>query len=118
MMQDNLSDHERREILIQNWVEKAHEALTAAKLLLEAGMLDAAVNRAYYACFYSLSAVLTKERKSFRKHSGVRAWLHKDMVKRTDLTPPGENSSTGCSKIASGPITRHSPGLIFLWSVT
>jgi len=43
------------------------------------------VNRAYYACFYSVSAVLTRERKSFRKHSGVRAWLHRDMVKKNRL---------------------------------
>lgn len=51
MTQDNLSDEERREILVRNWEEKAHEALRAAKLLREAGILDAAVNRAYYACF-------------------------------------------------------------------
>ena len=61
MTQDNLGDEERREILVRNWEEKAHEALEAAKLLREAGILDAAVNRAYYACFYSVSAVLTKE---------------------------------------------------------
>ena len=61
MTQDNLSDEERREILVRNWEEKAHEALRAAKLPREAGILDAAVNRAYYACFYSVSAVLTKE---------------------------------------------------------
>ena len=85
MTQDNLSDEERREILVRNWEEKAHEALRAAKLLREAGILDAAVNRAYYACFYSVSAVLTKEQKSFRKHSGVRAWLHKEMVKKNRL---------------------------------
>ena len=46
MTQDNLSDEERREILLRNWEEKAHEALRAAKLLWEAGILDAAVNRA------------------------------------------------------------------------
>ena len=85
MTQDNLSDEERREILVRNWEEKAHEALRAAKLLREAGILDAAVNRAYYACFYSMSAVLTREQKSFRKHSGVRAWLHKEMVKKDRL---------------------------------
>jgi len=85
MTQDNLSDEERREILVRNWEEKAHEALRAAKLLREAGILDAAVNRAYYACFYSVSAVLTKEQKSSRKHSGVRAWLHKEMVKKNRL---------------------------------
>ena len=85
MMQEKLSDQERREILVRNWKEKAHETLKAAKLPREAGMLDAAVNRAYYACFYSVSAVLTREQRSFRKHSGVRAWLHKDMVKKNRL---------------------------------
>jgi hypothetical protein len=50
MTQDNLSDEERREILVRNWEEKPHEALRAAKLLREAETLDAAVNRAYYAC--------------------------------------------------------------------
>ena len=39
------------------------------------------MNRAYYACFYALSSVLLKEDLRFVKHSGVRAALHRSLVK-------------------------------------
>lgn len=40
-----------------------------------------AVNRAYYACFYSASAVLLSSGERFVKHSGVRAAVHRSLVK-------------------------------------
>jgi hypothetical protein len=85
MMQDSPTDRERRSVLVRSWTGKAREALKAASLLREAGILDAAVNRAYYACFYSVMAVLSREQKAFAKHSGVRAWLHREMVKKNRL---------------------------------
>lgn len=67
--------------IIRYWTEKAEDSLNAAKDELEAGRLAFSVNRIYYACFYAVSAVLLQKRFKFKKHSGVRAALHKHFVK-------------------------------------
>jgi len=71
-----------REKVIQYWMEKAHEALESAKSEEQSGRLSFSINRAYYGCFYSASAVLMCLDKKFRKHSGVRAAVHGSLVKR------------------------------------
>ena len=48
--------------------EQAKDDLEAAKLLLEAEKYKAANNRAYYACFHAIDAVLAKEPAAFKKH--------------------------------------------------
>lgn len=73
-------EHARREV-VAYWTEKAAEALSSAEAEFEAGRFSFAVNRAYYACFYSLSSVLLVEDLRFVKHSGVRAALHRSLVK-------------------------------------
>ena len=35
----------------------------------------------FTACFYGLTAVLYRQGKSFRKHTAVRAALHRDLIK-------------------------------------
>ncbi len=40
-----------------------------------------AINRAYYALFYAVSALLLEEGRRFSKHSGVRAAFNRDLVK-------------------------------------
>lgn len=67
--------------VINYWMEKAHEALESARSEQNSDRLVFAVNRAYYACFYSASAVLMRLGKRFRKHSGVRASVHRSLVK-------------------------------------
>lgn len=69
---------ENRKKVIDYWVQKASESLAAASDELSAGRLTFAVNRAYYACFYSVSALLLGKELRFKKHSGVRAafWQH------------------------------------------
>jgi uncharacterized protein (UPF0332 family) len=76
--------------VIQYWMEKAHEALESARSEQNFGRLVFAVNRAYYACFYSASAVLMRLGKRFRKHSGVRGAVHSSLVKSEML-----DASTG-----------------------
>lgn len=63
------------------WMEKAHDAIASAESELLAGRHTFAMNRAYYACFYSASAILLKNRRRFSKHSGVRAAVHQHLVK-------------------------------------
>lgn len=79
------NDHKAE--VIRYWLEKSSEALDAAHDDLRAGRLSFAVGRAYYACFYALSAVLLNDGKKFSKHSGVRAELHRSYVKTNKVTP-------------------------------
>jgi uncharacterized protein (UPF0332 family) len=54
---------------------RSNEALSAARLMLESGLLYDAVNRLYYACFYAVSALLLTEGLSSAKHKGsTRYW--------------------------------------------
>ena len=67
--------------LINYRLERAHEALDEALILLERGHANTFINRLYYACFYAVSALLlTKELSSF-KHSGLRALFLQNFVK-------------------------------------
>jgi len=74
----------QREIVVY-WLEKAQQDLASAKENLSAGRLQNSVRDAYFACFHSFSAVLIKAGKTFRKHSEVRAILHRDYVKGKKL---------------------------------
>lgn len=63
------------------WLQKAHAALESAQSEQDAGRYEFSINRSYYAAFYALSAALLVLGKRFVKHSGVRAALHRDLVK-------------------------------------
>lgn len=39
------------------------------------------MNRLYYSAFYAVSAALLDRQVSFMKHAGVRASLHRELVK-------------------------------------
>ena len=66
---------------IRYWIEKARECLSSAEDESRAGRFAFAVNRCYYAAFYAASAVLLARGRRFVKHSGVRAAVHRDLVK-------------------------------------
>ena len=82
-----MKEEQARAEVVQYWMDKAHEALNAARSEQEAGRFVFAVNRAYYACFYSASAVLIERGEKFSKHSGVRAGIHRSLVKKGELDP-------------------------------
>jgi uncharacterized protein (UPF0332 family) len=71
---------ERRQIIAYR-LERAHEALEEAKMLLNTGYANTCVNRLYYACFYVVSALLLIKGFSSSKHKGVRAFFHQYVVK-------------------------------------
>lgn len=79
-----MKDKIRAEV-IHYWMEKAHEALESARSEQKYNRRVFAVNRAYYACFYSASAVLMKMGKTFHKHTGVRASIHRSLIKKNLL---------------------------------
>lgn len=72
---------EHRYELVNYWLEKAEESIQSASSEIENDRLSFAINRLYYALFYSMSAILTAKGDSYSKHSGVRAALHRDFIK-------------------------------------
>jgi hypothetical protein len=66
---------------IGHWLDRAKEALASAEAELSAGRIAFAINRCYFAAFYAASAALLSRGDRFVKHSGVRAALHKQLVK-------------------------------------
>jgi uncharacterized protein (UPF0332 family) len=67
--------------IVRYWWSRAQESLEAAKRELAAGSAIFAMNRAYYALFYAVSALLLEEGHQFKKHSGVRAAFNREIVK-------------------------------------
>lgn len=59
--------------------ERAISTINAAKTTLS-HYPDTAANRAYYAAFYAVSALFSTEQKYFKKHSGLRSAVHKELV--------------------------------------
>jgi hypothetical protein len=76
-----MTGDDARSSVIAYWLDKSAEALASADSEYEAGRYAFTVNRAYYACFYALSAVLLSSGTKFVKHSGVRAALHSHLVR-------------------------------------
>jgi len=60
--------------------QRARNALRSAESLLAVSSDDAA-SRAYYAAFHAISAAFALEEKTFRRHSALRAAVHRDWVK-------------------------------------
>jgi uncharacterized protein (UPF0332 family) len=80
---------EEKIALIQHRVKKSKETLIDASLLFNNRRLSAAVNRIYYALFYSVSALLLTNNLSSAKHTGVKSLFHKHFV----LTGKVDNES-------------------------
>ena len=63
------------------YIEQAHRNLQGVHILQDNGLLDIALSRAYYACFYALTAALYAINVVRDKHSGVRDALSQFLVK-------------------------------------
>jgi uncharacterized protein (UPF0332 family) len=73
--------------LIRYRMEQAAESLSEAALLRDAGAHRGAVNRAYYAMFYALLALLAARELGASKHSGAIALFDREFVKTGDFSP-------------------------------
>jgi uncharacterized protein (UPF0332 family) len=62
-------------------LEQADESLEATRTLLDKRLTRPAVNRAYYAMFYAVLALLSVVKKETTKHSGAIALFDRDFVK-------------------------------------
>jgi len=72
---------EERNHLIQYRFQKAQEALDDALLLKENKRWNASINRLYYCCFYSSSAVLLKLQVEANTHKGLKSQFNEHLVK-------------------------------------
>lgn len=73
---------EKKVSLIKYRLEQAKEAIDDASFLFENGRgLRSVVNRAYYAMFYSVLALLVTEPFQGSKHSGVIGYFNKHFIK-------------------------------------
>ena len=68
--------------LIHYRMERADEAKEEASILSGSGHYNAAVNRLYYACFYSTQALLLSHQITTITHSGVKSMLGKHFVSK------------------------------------
>jgi uncharacterized protein (UPF0332 family) len=67
--------------LVTYRLEQAVESLEAARTLLDKNLIRPSVNRAYYAMFYAVLALLAQGKKETSKHSGAIALFDRDFVK-------------------------------------
>lgn len=72
--------------LIAFRLDQADESIQEAKILAQASLWRGAINRAYYAMFYSVLALAVIKQQPTSKHSGVIAFFDKDYV-RTGIFP-------------------------------
>jgi hypothetical protein len=69
---------------IQALMQKAHQALDDAQLLLEHDRTEAAINRLYYAAFDAARAALLTKDEAPSSHAGVKARVSYHFI-RTEL---------------------------------
>ena len=67
--------------LINYRLEQAEEALDSAQSLLERGNYRSVINRAYYAMFYAVLALLAPTKQQTSKHAWVMTLFDRDFVK-------------------------------------
>lgn len=80
-------EHENKEDLAKYRIEKAEETLKTAEIILkEVEDYTSANNRAYYAIFYAIRAVLALEEIDFKRHKDVIAYFNKHYI-NTDIFP-------------------------------
>ena len=80
-------DNETIESFARYRLSKARETLETAKMIFEDGKdLTSANNRAYYAIFYAIRAVLAIEEIDFKRHKDVLAYFNKEYVNKEIFT--------------------------------
>jgi uncharacterized protein (UPF0332 family) len=68
-------------------LEQARESLKEAETLKKSNLFRGAINRAYYAMFYSVMALATLKDHITTKHSGMISFFDKEFIK-TKVLPP------------------------------
>jgi len=77
MSQDSLS------ALLRYRMQQAEETFREAEILFNESAYRGTINRAYYAMFYSVLALLATKKLGTSKHSGVIALFDREFVKKS-----------------------------------
>jgi uncharacterized protein (UPF0332 family) len=85
-MKQNL-DKESIDGLVSYRIQRSKETLSEAKLMVDGGYLNGAINRLYYACYYMVSALLLKNEIYAQTHSGVKQMLGLHFIITGKLSP-------------------------------
>lgn len=75
-------DNKEIEVLVNYRLEQAKENVVEAEVLFNINKYKGANNRAYYAIFHAIKAVLALEQTDFKKHSSVIAYFNKEYVRK------------------------------------
>ncbi|MGM0454243.1 MAG: HEPN domain-containing protein [Thermodesulfobacteriota bacterium] len=76
-----MNDDFRKRELCHYRLQQANDALSEMDVLKNAGHIRGAINRAYYAMFYAIQALVVYEKAKVSKHSGAIAFFDKAFVK-------------------------------------
>lgn len=76
------------------WLDRSQRALESARRELAAGALGFAADRAYYAMFYVVKALLTERGLEHSSHGAVHAAYGQEFAKGGNSI---RNSTAGCS---------------------
>lgn len=71
--------------LIRHNIEKADDAIVQAEALFKIQQYFGVVNRAYYAIFYAVVAILLTKGLGSSKHSGVLSYFDREFVKAEEV---------------------------------
>ncbi|MHB8579317.1 MAG: HEPN domain-containing protein [Ignavibacteriaceae bacterium] len=77
-----------KKILIKNCILKSGEALSDAEYNLKDKRYSSALNRIYYAVFYSVMALAYKEGFTTSKHSQWISWFNKKYIYEEKIFDP------------------------------
>lgn len=75
-------EYETIESFAKYRIEKAEETLKSSKLLYDNNDFTGANNRAYYAIFYAIRAVLALEEIDFKRHKDVIAYFNQHYINK------------------------------------
>ena len=67
--------------MVQFRMQQAHETIREAEVLIKASSLRGAINRAYYAMFYSILALSVLKQVDTSRHNGAIAFFDREFVK-------------------------------------
>ena len=71
--------------IIKYWIEKSYRTLEVAKYDFKGGFLESTLDRLYYSAFYIVLAYLTLKNEKFKKHSGVKSFFFREIIKQEKL---------------------------------
>ncbi len=73
--------------LVSYRTQRAYETMSEARLMIDGGYLNGAINRLYYACYYIVTALLLKNGIYTQTHSGTKQMLGLHFVITGKLSP-------------------------------